>query len=182
MAIEQKLMTADELLAMRDDGYKYELRQGELIRMVPPGLDHGRFGGRLYRPLADHVEARELGEVTFEFGFRLSPDPDTVRAPDVAFFRGGRVEPIGSHPGYVEGAPDLAVEVVSPNDTAADVREKVADYLSAGTRLVWLVYPRVRTVTIYRANGTVEERTVGQSLDGEDVVPGFSIPVERIFR
>ena len=181
MAIEQKLMTAEELLAMPDDGFKYELRQGELIKMSPPGYDHGRFGGRVYLPLAQYVEDKNLGEVLFEVGYELASDPDTVRAPDIAFLARGRSGPIGSNPGYFTGAPDLAVEVVSPNDAAADVREKVADYLNAGARLVWILYPKTKTVSIFRANGTVEERTVGQALDGEDVVPGFSLPLARVF-
>lgn len=182
MAIEQRVVTADELLAMPDDGFKYELRKGELRRMAPPGFDHGRFGGRVYLPLGQYAEANDLGEVIFEVGFKLATDPDTVRAPDVAFIARDRTEMFPSLEGYWPGAPDLVVEVVSPGDSAAELREKVAEYLEAGSRLVWVLYPKTKTIAVYRANGTVEERMVGQTLDGEDVVPGFSLPVERIFR
>jgi Uma2 family endonuclease len=181
MAIEQKLMTADELLTMPDDGFKYELRQGELIRMSPPGIDHCDYGGNIYGPLWNHLRAHRLGKVFQEAGYKLTAEPDTVRGPDVSFVARTRLTPGRRYPGYWEGAPDLAVEVVSPNDSAEDVRVKVAEYLAAGTRLVWVVFPRTQTVTIYRANGTVEERSIGQTLDGEDVVPGFSLPVADIF-
>jgi Uma2 family endonuclease len=181
VAIEQRLVTADELLAMPDDGFKYELRKGELIRMPPPGVDHGDYGNNINVPLWNYVRTRRLGKVFGEVGFKLALDPDTVRAPDVSFISRERLTPGRRYPGYWEGAPDLAVEVVSPNDSAQGLRDKIAEYLAAGTRLIWVVYPRTRTVTVYRANGTLEERSVGQTLDGEDVVPGFSLSVADVF-
>ncbi len=181
MAIDSRLLTGDDLLKMPDDGFKYELKRGELIRMAPPGFDHGCYGNNVNLPLAAHVKRDRLGVVVFEVGFKLESDPDTVRAPDVAFVSRERLLAVDSRHGYWVGAPDLAVEVISPGDSAQELREKVAEYLAAGARLVWLVYPRTQTVTVYRANGTVEERTVGQTLDGEDVVPGFSLPVAEVF-
>ena len=105
----------------------------------------------------------------------------TVRAPDVSFVARERITPGQRYPGYWLGAPDLAVEVVSPNDSAQELRTKIAEYLASGTRLVWVAYPRTQTVTIYHADGAVEERSIGQTLDGEDVVPGFSLPVAEVF-
>src|SRR5204862_6081652 len=103
----QKLVTADELLQMPEDGFKYELRQGELIKMSPPGFDHGRIGGRLYLPLAQHVEDKNLGEVLFEVGYRLESDPDTVLGPDISFVARDRSDPTTSVPGFWRGAPAL---------------------------------------------------------------------------
>jgi Uma2 family endonuclease len=173
-------LTADDLLRMRDDGFKYELRRGELIKMPPAGDEHGEIGMTAGRFLGNHVYPNKLGSVfNADTGFRLESDPDTVRAPDVGFISRERRPPRSQ--GYLLVAPDLAVEVVSPNDSASDVQEKVAEYLAAGSRLVWVVYPRTRSVVIYRANGTIEERRAGQTLEGEDVVPGFSCAVAELF-
>ncbi|SRR5581483_2343477 len=181
MAIDSRLLTGDDLLKMPDDGFKYELKRGELIKMPPPGVDHGDYGSNIHGPLWQYARSRRLGKVFPEVGYKLESNPDTVRAPDVSFIARERITPGHRYPSYWPGAPDLAVEIVSPGDSAQELREKVAEYLAAGARLVWLVYPRTQTVTVYRANGTVEERTVGQTLDGEDVVPGFSLPVAEVF-
>src|SRR5438094_4372444 len=111
-------MTADQLLRMPEDGCRHELRAGELITMSPPGGQHGQFNNRLNIPLGAHVLAGRLGVVVTEVGFRLSRDPDTVRAPDIAVVRRERIPPGGVPVGYWEGAPDLAVEVISPSESA----------------------------------------------------------------
>ena len=116
-----------------------------------------------------------------ETGFKLASDPDTVRAPDVAFIRRDRVEEVGDIEGFWPGAPDLAVEVISPSDTYADVQEKVFDWLEAGTRMVILVMPRKRIVTIYRSMTDMIMLTEHDTLDGGDVVPGWKIPVRELF-
>lgn len=175
-----RLLTAEDLIQMGEDDFKYELRRGELIKMAPAGDDHGWIGAKALRLVGNYAEANALGDVfNADTGFRLESDPDTVRAPDVGFISRERRPPRSR--GYLSVAPDLAIEVVSPNDSASDVHEKVAEYLAAGSRLVWVIYPRTRTVVIHRANGTIEERRVGQSLDGEDVVPGFSCAVAELF-
>lgn len=180
--VETKLLTADELFWL-PDSKRYELRQGELIQMSPANPKHGkitiRFGGRL----ADYVYANDLGEVLGgDPGFTLQRGPDTVRAPDIAFIRKDRVPPGGlTEDGFWDGAPDLAVEIVSPGDSARDIREKIDEYLAAGGRLVWVMYPRTRRVTVHRANGTVSELSADDTLVGEDVVPGFSWPVAEVF-
>ena len=133
-------------------------------------------------PLDRHVRAHNLGVVcAAETGFKLASNPDTVRAPDVAFIRRERVQEVGDVEGYWPGAPDLAVEVVSPSDTYADVQEKVFDWLEAGTRMVILVMPRKRAVTVYRSMTDMMMLTEHDTLDGGDVVPGWKIPVRGSF-
>ena len=177
-----QLMTAEELLRMPRDGFRYELVKGELKQMPPAGFEHGVVIVDVCTPLDNFVREHDLGIVVgAETGFILESDPDTVRAPDVAFVSTARL-PQGSVRGYFPGAPDLAVEVVSPGDTVQEVDDKVAEWLTAGTRLVWVARPSRRTVEVHRADGTVSLLGVRDELSGEDVVPGFTMPVARIFR
>jgi Uma2 family endonuclease len=174
-------MTADELFRLPDDGHRHELMRGELRTMAPPGYQHGKFSSRVDRRLGDFVETNRLGEVTTEAGFILTDDPDTVRAPDVAFVQRERLPASDAEHRYFHGAPDLAVEVVSPNDTYTEVTEKVAEWLEYGTRLVVVVDPRRRTVTVHRPNETVTALGINDILDGEDVVPGWSLAIRDLF-
>ena len=176
-----KLMTAEELLAMPDDGFRYELVRGELIQMAPAGHAHGREGNRVNRTLSNHVFDNELGETYLaETGFVLERAPDTVLAPDVSFVRKEREEAAKDVPGYFPGPPDLAVEVISPNDRLTEVAAKVADWLEHGTLMVIVVNPRNRTVQVHTSDGVVE-LTEADALDGGDVVPGWSMAVADIF-
>jgi len=173
------IRTAEELLRAGDIG-RCELIRGRLVMMNPTGYDHGRVAGTLGLAIGNHIRAHRLG--TFcaaETGFLLARDPDTVRAPDVAFVRAGR-EPATSA-GFFPGPPDLAVEVLSPDDRQGDVREKTKEWLDAGTRQVWIVDPRQRTVTVHEP--VREPRRLGENdlLPGADVLPGFEIPVREIF-
>jgi Uma2 family endonuclease len=123
-----------------------------------------------------------MGTVTTaETGFRLASDPDTVRAPDTAFITRERVEAAGDVKGYWPGAPDLVVEVISPNDLYTEVEEKVADWLQAGTRMVIVVNPRRRSVKVHRSANEVQVLGENDVLDGTDVVPGWTLPVRDIF-
>ena len=177
-----KPMTAGELLAMPDDGYRYELVKGELIRMSPAGDEHGRIGMELAIPLGVHIKKNKLGKVYLaETGFLIRTDPDTVRAPDVAFVRVERVKEDPGLKGYRIGAPDLAVEVVSPGDTVSEVEEKVAEWIEGGARLVWVVSPKLHTITVYRSLTDIVTLTAKDILDGGEVVPGFQIDVAEIF-
>jgi Uma2 family endonuclease len=167
-------VTADELLLMPDDGYRYELVKGELFQMPPTGDEHGEVTMDLASPLHVHVKKHNLGRVyAAETGFKLESDPDTVRAPDIAFVRQERVEASGRIKGYRPGAPDLVVEVLSPNDRM--------QWFEAGARLIWVVSPKVRTITAYHSRTDMVVLTEKDTLDGGDVVPGFHIEVARIF-
>lgn len=175
-------MTASELLDLPDDGQKYELVHGELIRMSPTGGTHGKIASRLDHRLRSHVESHNLGEVCgAETGFQLTENPDTVRAPDLSFVSFERIPMEGVPDTFWPFAPDLAVEVVSPNDRYGALQQKVKDYLQAGTRMVWVADPRSRTVTIYRSFKEARILTETDTLHGEDVVPGFTCSVKEIF-
>lgn len=175
-------MTADELLAMPDDGHRYELVKGELIQMAPTGYEHGVRTAELTTALHSFIKAHKLGVVcAAETGFLVSQDPDTVRAPDIAFIARERVENAGAVKSFWIGPPDLAVEVISPGDTVRHVEEKVAEWLEAGARIVWVVSPKLHTVTVYRSLIDIVTLTEKDNLDGGDVVPGFQIKVAEIF-
>jgi len=182
MAITDKLMTADELWRLPDDGQRHELVAGELRTMAPSGSQHGRVTVRVTVPLGQYVEAHELGVVFgAETGFWIAEKPDTVRAPDVAFVRRERAEAVGDVTGYWPGAPDLGVEVISPSDLYTEVDEKVAMWLERGARMVLVVNPRRRTIAVHRPGGQVRLLAESDEIDGEDVVPGWKLPVRALF-
>lgn len=171
------LMTAEDLQANPVENKCTELVAGHILVREPPGYRHGFVAARLLVAIANHVNARALGIVlAAETGFTLFRNPDTVRASDVAFIRAERV-PAESRNTYPEFAPDLAVEVLSPSDRAGKVLSKIGDWLDAGARLVWVVDPVRRAARVYRADGSVSSLSAGDTLDGEDVLPGLSIQV-----
>ncbi len=177
-----KLMTAEELLALPDDGQRHELIDGELRTMAPTGDEHGGIVAALTGSLHPHVRAHGLGRVRAgEPGFRLRRDPDTVRAPDVAFIGLERVRGARKVAGYREGAPDLAVEVISPDDLYTEVDAKVAMWFEYGAQMVIVINPCRRVVSVYRSPTQVRILTEADVLDGEDVVPGWTMPVADIF-
>ncbi len=176
-------MTADELLRRPDDGLRHELVRGELLTMSPAGFEHFDIATVVGVSLVSHVLAHRLGRVIIgDVGFRLTTAPDTVRAPDVAFIRTERHREVGRTRGYWPGAPDLAVEVISPYDLYTEVDEKVAEWLEHGTRLVFVVNPRRRSVAVHRPTLPVRILTEDDVLDGEDVVPGWTLPVRDLFK
>lgn len=183
MSTEVQLMTADELLVMPDDGFLYELIKGELIKSSPPpGHEHGLVTMNIAGPLYEYAKSKDLGKVyAAETGFLLEQNPDTVRAADVAFIKRERIEKAAPVKGYWIGAPDLAVEVVSPSDTVDRIEGKVAEWLKAGTALVWVVSPKLHTITVYRSLTDIIALTERDSLDGGDVIPGFTISVAGVF-
>lgn len=174
-------MTAEELLRLPDDSCRYALVRGELQRMAAAGFRHGAVIMNVAVPLGHHVKDHGLGVVCgAETGFVLARDPDTVLAPDVAFVRRERISASGLPVTFWEGAPDLAVEVISPSDTRREVADKVASWLAAGTRLVWVVDPNHATVTIHEPDGTPRRLAEADVLDGAPLFPGFSLPVADI--
>lgn len=172
--------TAEELLDLPDDGYRYELVRGELRQMTPAGYEHGRIAARVARVLDAFVSEHQLGEVVgAETGFILGRGPDTVRAADGAFVAAERVP--ADRDGFAELAPDLAVEVVSSGDRAADVADKVLMWLEAGSRLVWVIYPQREVVAVHRPGGEARALGAEDVLDGGAILPGFALPVGDLF-
>lgn len=174
-------VTAEEFFKLANDHSRHELVRGEVVTMPPAGFAHGEDASGIDWFLESHVREHGGGQVVVEVGFTLFRDPDTVRAPDVAFVSESRLPSPGQRRKFYEGAPDLAVEVVSPDDTASEVLEKVREYLAAGTRLVWVVDRRTGSVAVYRANGTTQFLGESDTLSGEDVLPGFTVRVGDLF-
>jgi Uma2 family endonuclease len=182
MSTTHTLTTADELFVMPDDGLRYELVKGELRRTPPAGSEHGAVIMNIGTPLGQFVKAHGLGVVFgAETGFKIASDPDTVRAPDLAFIRRGRIPVAGIPRGFWPGAPDLAVEVISPGDTYTEVEEKVNEWLSAGTRMVLVLNPRTRMVTVYTSPTEVVRLAESDTLNGGELLPGFTCQVTELF-
>jgi Uma2 family endonuclease len=178
-----KLMTADDLFAMPDRPGRVDLIRGELHEMPPAGIEHGEISAGLIARLWFFAQQHRLGKVySSETGFFLFQDPDTVLGPDAAFVRTDREPPPSERRGYARLAPDLAVEVISPSERSGMIARKVSEYLEAGVRLLWLVEPQRHTVTVHRADRSVSVLHEPDTLDGEDVLPGFQLPVADVFR
>lgn len=167
---------------MPDDGYKYEIQGGLLLSEPLPGSLHGRVAACLVELLRSHARRGGLGVVlSNDSGFILRRAPDTVRGPDVAFITRERYASTADERRPFIGAPDLAVEVVSPGNTPAELHGKVADYLAGGSRVVWLLDPDARSVVVYRELLAPRTIRAGETLDGGDVLPGFRIDVIELF-
>ena len=182
MSTSAQPMTADELMLLPRGEWRCELVAGELRKMTPSGFEHGVIAGELASLLAQHVRPANLGLVCgAETGFLLASDPDTVRAPDVAFVSLDRIPAPEARRAFFPGPPDLAVEIVSPSDRLNEVDEKVEDWLRAGAGEVWVVNPRSRTVTVYRSATEILVLTSGDELNGGEVIPGFCCAISKIF-
>lgn len=182
MSTTTPLITADELFRLTSDGKRHELVRGELKSMTPAGFAHGLVAQRLGAAILQFATQNRLGVVpSAETGFALAKNPDTVRGPDVAFVAMERLATIGVPMAYFPGAPDLAVEVVSPGDTVNEVDEKTADWLAHGTRQVWVVNPRTRRIAVHRSATDIVHLSASDTLEGGDVLPGFALPVADVF-
>ncbi len=178
---EPKPTTAEELLARSDREGRAELIRGRLIERTPAGEDHGKIAFLIGLHVGRFVHENRLGTLfAAETGFLLERDPDTVRAPDVAFIRKARGKP-GPRRGYVEGAPDLAVEGISPDDTASGVVEKVEQWLQHGAGLVWVADPPTGTITAYTPDHHAAIYRPGETLPGEPVLPGVRLALSDVF-
>jgi Uma2 family endonuclease len=175
------LLTAADVERMSLPGKQIELVRGQLIVREPPGTRHGAIAAKLVYYLSDFVHRHELGVVfAQDTGFKISRDPDTVRAPDAAFVARQRADQIPRR-GYAELAPDLVAEIVSPDDAPAEALAKIAEWLAAGTALVWLLDPQRQLVYVYRQDGTLSVLQAADALEGEGVLPGFVCPLARVF-
>jgi Uma2 family endonuclease len=177
-----KLLTAEEFAALPDppDGSRQELVKGVVVTMPPPKGRHGIVCSKIDRLIGNYAEAKNLGWTTSnDTGAILERDPDTVRGPDVGFWSIARQPDVPDD--YFEIPPDLAVEVLSPDDRRNRVREKIREYIAAGVPLVWLVDPETRTVTVYTGRLRGTELDESDQLDGGEVVPGFSCKVGDLF-
>ncbi|HEX6853638.1 MAG TPA: Uma2 family endonuclease [Candidatus Polarisedimenticolaceae bacterium] len=175
-------MNHEALYTLPDDGFRHELQAGCVVSEPPTGFAHGDAAGRVAAAIGAHARATRSGRlIVAEAGFLLASDPDTVRCPDVAFVSASRLALVRDGRRAFPGPPDLAVEVVSPSNSPGEMHAKVADYLAAGSKLVWVVDPETKTVAVYRT--LLAPRFLGADdvLDGEDVVPGFTLPVAEIF-
>lgn len=181
-ATQQALMTAEEFYDLPDHGGLAELVRGEVIEMPPEGSESSAVGYKIGYLLGAHVLPRKAGVMfAAQGGFLLARDPDVVRAPDVAFVARARL-PEGRVPRrFLELAPDLAVEVVSPSDRSADIEAKVADYLEAGTRLVWVIFPEQRRVRVQTTLAEARWLSEDDTLTGDPVLPEFACAVREIF-
>lgn len=177
------VMTADELLTYGIPGKQVELVRGRLLVHEPPGFQHGDIVQRIGFALGCflHPQSPAPGRVVAgDTGFQLSRDPDTVRAPDLAYVRSARLPP-SPIPGFAEFTPDLVVEVRSPSDRTGALLAKVGDWLEAGASLVWVVDPARRNAQVYRADGAIALLGDTDALDGEDVLPGFRLALATLF-
>ena len=177
-----RLLTAEDLMAIPDDGWKYELAHGRLVRMAPASFIPGVVSTRVSHQIDSFLDDHPLGlTCAADTGFLLRRNPDVVRAPDVGFVRGERVSATDLPQRYFPGAPDLAVEVHSPTDRMSETLRKVADYLEAGTRLVWFLHPERRLAIVYRPDGSITVLRANDEIDGEDVLPGFRLRLAALW-
>jgi Uma2 family endonuclease len=183
MSTHTLAITAEDVWNMPEHGGHSELVEGQLRMMEPGNFEHGRVAMTAGRLLGNHVHANGLG-VTLgaETGFILARGPDTMRAPDAAFVSQARADAVGPSPGFWPGgAPDLAIEVVSPEDSRPYLRAKALNWLEAGASAVVVLHPRTRSATVYRPGGDVQSYTEEGTLDLSDAVPGWQVAVADFF-
>jgi Uma2 family endonuclease len=178
MTVDTKLITAEEFATMEHGGDRTELICGEIVTMTPPGFDHMVISANIVEFIGPYVRAKRLGKVLGEGGFKLQRDPDSVLAPDASYFQSGRLPKRGT--GFPEELPDLVFEVVSPSDLARDVNRKVQIYLSAGVRMVCVVWPDTREIQSSTPDGTTRTFRYNDRLDFGDVIPDYRIPVAHL--
>ncbi len=177
-----ELYTAAEFMALPLDLKRYELVRGVLAEVAVTGYEHAEVEANIFRLLDQHVWPRRLGRVTGGGAmFRLQQEPDTLRRPDVAFVRTDRLPARDQRRSYAQFIPELAVEILSPSNTAVEMRDKVAEYLRVGVRLVWIVDPETETVTIHTPERAPVTLTAGAEITGGVVLPDFRCPVAAFF-
>ena len=182
MTTAKKPMSAEDMLAMPDDGKRYELVRGELAEMPPTSHEHGRIAMRFGRKVGNYVEENDLGhDIGAETGVIIARDPDTTLAPDYGFISFERMATPPPPRGYAGVVPDLVIEVISPNDRQSDIDAKTQMWIDAGARVVLVAYPNTREIYSHQDDGTVRRFGVDDTLTCEPVLPGFACPVADIF-
>jgi Uma2 family endonuclease len=176
-----QILSAHDFWQLPQNGTRRELVRGEVMETMPPGGQHGGIAVTLAMMLRLWTQRSGGGYVGVEAGYLLARDPDTVRGPDVSYVRADRIPASGIPEGFWNLAPDLAVEVVSPNETAEEVREKVRDFLSAGTPLVWTVYPRTEEVIVNTPDGFARTYAQGETIAFPELLPQFTCNVAELF-
>ncbi len=181
--IEDKAYTPEELLEINRDHSRFDLVDGRLVERQM-GAKSSLIITTLLRRIGALVDAQDLGFLfDSDCGYKVWPDqPKKVRYPDGSFIRRGRLLNDEVPEGYVEVRPDLAVEVISPNDEAEEVEAKIADYVQAGIPLLWVIYPDSRSIYVLHPDGSARRLTVADELSGEDVLPGFKCRVQDVFK
>ncbi len=176
-----RLVTAEELMRHPEWG-PCELIRGKVVPVCRPNAQHGFLMSEVGGEIRNFVRPRHLGRViTGDSGVFLEHDPDTVRGPDVYFISAARMPLNGIPPTFQEVAPDLCVEIVSPNDKMWKLKEKVAEFLKFGVKLVWVLHPKTRNARVYRADKSIELISSSGVLSGEDVLPGFTLSLKELF-
>jgi len=178
-----KLLTAEEFERLPDpgDGSRQELVRGEVITMPGPNWQHGEIAANIAFAIKLFLRKKKIGRLTVEGGNVTERGPDTVRSPDVSFMSKDRMPLDVTMDHYAEGAADLCVEVLSPSNKRSEMNDKIAEYFAGGSRLVWVVDPKKRTVTVYTGSKTSRILKDDAVLDGGDVLPGFTCPVAEFF-
>lgn len=175
------LLSWEQFSALPEDGNQYELSQGELVTIPPPGRTHGEVIWKISKILSRFVDEKQIGRIYIEIGFILPRKPEiTYRQPDISFLSEARLQAMGDTQ-FFEGAPDLAIEVVSPGNDAAELALKVEQYLAAGSAEVWVFYPKNRSVHVHRADGTVSKLSAKDTIT-TGLLPGWSVCVADFFQ
>ena len=183
MTRQRTLMSADDFFRLYShrDG-RHELVDGQVVEMAPVNEEHGDIAFNISGAFFVYSRQSGIGRGGVETGYRVRQNPDTVRGPDVSFNLHSRESGEGPSIGFVSGAPDIAIEVISPSNTTADMEQKIQEYISAGSQRVWTVYPSTRSVTVHRADGTTVAYTGDDVISDEELLPDFSLPLSDIFR
>lgn len=182
MSVAAQPLSAEDLFNMPDNGGRNELLDGELLPMSPINMRHMQVSGRIYHLLQTFLDKHPLGVAGQELGCILARDPDVVLAPDVLFIRFPRIAAGPLPEKFFDGAPDIAVEVLSPSDTWQEIETKALKYVNHGTSLAWIINPRTQTVTIYKPGPFTLLLKITDTISGESTLPGFSAPLTDFFR
>ena len=179
---KEKLLTSDDLMRLNSEGVRGELIRGVLYKTMPTGLTHGEIVMNLGGELRNFIRPRRLGRLAgSDSGMMLERDPDTVREPDIAYISAHKLPLDVRLSGYFEGWPDLVVEIVSPSDSSREVFDKARMWISFGVSLVWVVDPQTRIIEVHRPDQPLLSLAEDDTLNGGEVLPGFSCPVRDVF-